>query len=145
MNNTNKPQDSRLYVLSKFIVTFNRHLRNVHSIFIGSFRLIGLSRVHSTCQLSSQSLEDPANPDGVQTGANPVGRRCCSLEPVDDTVQSEVESSQTEDARPDAHLTPAEVVHVDRMTGDFYVQVGFNNILTVDEIMATTLRSVEGV
>ena len=109
------------------------------------YRLIGLSCIQVIHRPSSQSLKDPANPDGVQTGANPVGRRCWSLEPVNDPVQSEVESFQTECPFPYGRLVPIEVVHVDRTTGNFYVQVSFNNILFVDDVFATISRLVEGV
>ena len=109
------------------------------------YRLIGLSCIQVIHRPSSQSLKDPANPDGVQTGANPVGRRCCSLELVDDPVESEVESPQTEGPFLYGHLIPIEVVHVDRTTGNFYVHVGFDDILLFDDDVATISRLVEGV
>ena len=121
------------------------HYHNLYIELNTLFRLFGLSCIQVIHRPSSQSLKDPAYPDGVQTGANPVGRRCCSLEPVDDPVQSEEESSQTEGPFLYGHLVPIEVVYVDRTTGNSYVQVSFNNILLVDDIFATIPRHVEGV
>lgn len=93
----------------------------------------------------ADSLEDPADPDSIQSGATPVGRRSRSLEAVDDPVQCEVEFIQFEDAFTDGHLVSAEVVDVDRSRCDFDVQVGVDNVRLTDDRLTAAVRAVEGV
>ena len=90
-------------------------------------------------------LQDPADPDGVESGALPVVWRDRAVEVVDDPVQSEVEFVQLEDAPPGGLLIPPEVVHVDRSGCDFDVQVGLDDVLLVDDGSTATARALEGV
>ena len=90
-------------------------------------------------------LHDPADPDGVESGSLSVFWRDLSGEVVDDSVHSEVESVQLEDAPPYGLLVSVEVVHVDRRGRDLDVQVGLDDVLPVDEDTTATVRALEAV
>ena len=90
-------------------------------------------------------LLDPADPDGVESGASSVVRRDRTVEVVDDPVHSEIECVQLEDAPPCGLLVSAEVIHVDRSGCDFDEQVGLDDVLPVDDGTTATVRAVEGV
>ena len=58
-------------------------------------------------------LQDPTDPDGVQSGANPTCRRCVYvLELIDDPVQSEVDCVEFEVTCFGLGLVSPEVVHI---------------------------------
>ena len=68
-------------------------------------------------------LQDPTDPDGVQSGANPTCRRCVYvLELIDDPVQSEVDcTADFEVTCFGLGLVSPEVVHIYIPVCDFYV------------------------